>query len=240
MKIAAVDTSGERLSLALWSPSGLWQKNLRPGLRHDEHVLPVFDALLRRAKWDLADIDAFAAVTGPGRFTGIRIGITFAGVLSARLKKKAVGVSALDGLAFQARHRSWLCAALRASPGEIFFALYAPSSTEPAFPPKWVMAEDLASSPEIKSLSARSGGPLLLTGPAAAEYAPLWQSQMEPKPVLLPAGRRLLQAGSVAQLAAARLRERRADALKPFYLKPTKYERLAQNLRPRPLQPVHA
>ncbi|MBI4249064.1 MAG: hypothetical protein HY611_06130, partial [Elusimicrobia bacterium] len=49
-----------------------------------------------------------------------------------------------------------------------------------------------------------------------------------------------LQAGSVAALAAARLRERRADPLKPFYLKPTKYERLAQSSRPRPLQPVHA
>ena len=64
------------------------------------HVLfPAIERALKEAHLRLEDIDCFAAASGPGSFTGIRVGLSAAKGLAEAMGKPAVGVSNLKALA---------------------------------------------------------------------------------------------------------------------------------------------
>mgnify|MGYP002626729361 CR=1 FL=1 len=64
----------------------------------------------------LAEIDRIAVTTGPGSFTGVRVGLSFARALALALGIPCVGVSTLEALAL-AQERKGLRAALIETPG---------------------------------------------------------------------------------------------------------------------------
>ncbi len=98
--------------LPLHSPSGF------------AHVLfGELDALLRRHGLKAADIDCFAAASGPGSFTGVRVGLAFVKGLAEALDKPAVAVSNLRALA-SFGSAPLRAAVLDARRGEIYGAVY--------------------------------------------------------------------------------------------------------------------
>lgn len=92
--ILAVDATGEVLSVALGG-----HELVRAAKKHDEALLPLIERLLKKAKLDWKDLDAIAAASGPGRFTGIRIGMSFAAAAGFQLKVPALAVSRLAAAA---------------------------------------------------------------------------------------------------------------------------------------------
>ena len=64
-----------------------------------EQLLPEIDRLLRSHDLKPADIDLFAVSTGPGSFTGIRVGIATALGLKAAISARFVGISSLEAIA---------------------------------------------------------------------------------------------------------------------------------------------
>ena len=75
MLILALDTSGKLASAALLRDGTLLGSETRDSmLDHSRTLLPMCSDLLARYGLALADVDLFAAVTGPGSFTGVRIG----------------------------------------------------------------------------------------------------------------------------------------------------------------------
>ena len=68
---------------------------------HGERLVPTIDGVLRAARRELADIDAFAVAIGPGSFTGLRIGLSTIKGLAFATGKPAVGVPTLDALAWR-------------------------------------------------------------------------------------------------------------------------------------------
>lgn len=64
-----------------------------------EEMISVIEKLLKKVQLAINDIDAFAVITGPGSFTGIRIGLTMAKTMAQFAKKPLVGISSLRALA---------------------------------------------------------------------------------------------------------------------------------------------
>ncbi|MBI3554293.1 MAG: tRNA (adenosine(37)-N6)-threonylcarbamoyltransferase complex dimerization subunit type 1 TsaB [Elusimicrobia bacterium] len=99
MNLLAVDTTGEPLSLAVRAGEKVYAFHRTLKAPHDETLLPQIDRLLKRADLELRDLDAIAAASGPGRFTGIRIGMAYAAVAAGALKIPALAVSRLEAAA---------------------------------------------------------------------------------------------------------------------------------------------
>lgn len=123
--ILAIDTSGEHGSLAILQGTRLTETALHApeGGGHSSHLFAAIEALLGRAGLGLAEIDCFAAASGPGSFTGIRIALSAAKGLAASLDKPMVAISNLEALAWfgEAALRAPVIDARR---GEIFGAVY--------------------------------------------------------------------------------------------------------------------
>jgi tRNA threonylcarbamoyl adenosine modification protein YeaZ len=111
--ILAVDATGEAVSVALDSGKKVFAATKSGKRPHDEVLLPVVESVLKRAKLGYEDLDAVAVASGPGRFTGIRIGLSFAAVLGMKLKIPALAVSRLEAAA----EKSGAPDALAALPG---------------------------------------------------------------------------------------------------------------------------
>jgi tRNA threonylcarbamoyladenosine biosynthesis protein TsaB len=73
MRFAALETSTEWCSAALWSDGEIAAIERRAGTRHSELALPMLERLAQDAGMRLAQLDAIAFGAGPGSFTGLRI-----------------------------------------------------------------------------------------------------------------------------------------------------------------------
>jgi len=82
--------------MALSDASKSWRITERPGRNLDARLFPVLEKLLKRAGRTLRDIEGVAVCSGPGRFTSIRVGMTFAGVLAKCLGVPAAAVSRIE------------------------------------------------------------------------------------------------------------------------------------------------
>jgi len=73
----------------------------------------------------MEDIDAYAAASGPGSFTGVRVGLTTVKAWAEVYGKPIVAVSRLEAMAAEAsREKSWVAAFANARRGQVFGAVY--------------------------------------------------------------------------------------------------------------------
>lgn len=100
MKVLAIETTGRRLGACLWEDFRVRaEKVVPPGTEHSQHLLPLLDGLFKKVPWTPQDLDTIAVDVGPGRFTGIRLGVSAARTLSLTLQKPLVEVTSLEALA---------------------------------------------------------------------------------------------------------------------------------------------
>ncbi|MDR3111608.1 MAG: tRNA (adenosine(37)-N6)-threonylcarbamoyltransferase complex dimerization subunit type 1 TsaB [Elusimicrobiota bacterium] len=97
MKILSVETSGKTFSIALSEGkktlASLYYNN---GNMHSENLLSSIEKITSDANTSLKDIDKFAVSTGPGSFTGIRIGMTVVKTLAQFLNKPVFAANTLE------------------------------------------------------------------------------------------------------------------------------------------------
>ena len=128
MLILAIDTSWKHGSLALVRGDGesfelLETASLTGGAFSAELVPQIASALARR-NIRKQEIDGFAAVSGPGSFTGLRVGLAAIKGLVEVLKKPIATVSVLEALAITSGLSGRVFAALDAQRGEVFMGEY--------------------------------------------------------------------------------------------------------------------
>jgi tRNA threonylcarbamoyladenosine biosynthesis protein TsaB len=98
--ILALDSATTRVVVAVGTLAGdlIDATEWPAGYRHGETLLPTIDALLARLDVRPASIAAIVVGTGPGAFTGLRVGIATAKGMAHALGVPLVGVSTADGL----------------------------------------------------------------------------------------------------------------------------------------------
>ena len=101
MNWLAVDTSGNHLTVIISKQNKIYESYIsNVSLKHSTTLLPEMENLLEKANLTLSEIDVFVAVTGPGSFTGIRIGVSTIKALAYSVNKKVLNVTSFDTLAY--------------------------------------------------------------------------------------------------------------------------------------------
>ena len=100
MNLLAVDTSGPVAGVAVLRGGEVAYEGAAVNrLTHSVNLMPMIEEALSRAWLDIGQIDLYAAVTGPGSFTGVRIGVSAIKGMAHGAGKRCVGVDALEALA---------------------------------------------------------------------------------------------------------------------------------------------
>ena len=165
MKILALETSAKAASAAVVEEEEILAESvLNVGLTHSETLMPMVDFLLKTAKISAESLDAIAVSRGPGSFTGIRIGIGAAKGLAQGWRLPCVGVSTLEGLAwnFQGMDAT-VCAVMDARCRQVYTALFR-SDSEGVHR---LRKDEAISLDELEKILSHLEGKVMLTGDGA-------------------------------------------------------------------------
>ncbi len=124
MKLLALDTTSEFGSIALLKDAELIEQvamHSQDGFAHA--IFQEIEALLARRGLGVHDIDVFAGASGPGSFTGVRVGLTTVKGLAEATGRKVVAVSNLAALAWFGT-RALRSPVIDARRGEVYGAVY--------------------------------------------------------------------------------------------------------------------
>jgi tRNA threonylcarbamoyladenosine biosynthesis protein TsaB len=126
MLILGVDTSGKNGSIALVQIEHANSRTLEivplEGGTFSAQLVPQISDMLTRNRLTKRDIDAFAVASGPGSFTGLRVGLAAIKALAEVLQKPIAAVSLLEAVVRAAGAEGELIAAIDASRGEVYVA----------------------------------------------------------------------------------------------------------------------
>ncbi|MBQ5311122.1 MAG: tRNA (adenosine(37)-N6)-threonylcarbamoyltransferase complex dimerization subunit type 1 TsaB, partial [Oscillospiraceae bacterium] len=126
MLVFGIDTCGTTAACALCTETEVLSESaFLTEHTHSQVILPLAEKVLADAGRTLAEVDIFAAVSGPGSYTGLRIGISAVQGMCYALDKKCVGVSALEALAYNAAcAKSVICAVMHARQQMMYGAFF--------------------------------------------------------------------------------------------------------------------
>ena len=103
MKLLVMDTSGPVCGVAVMEDEKvLCEYTAQNRNTHSANLMPMAEAALQSAGKTIGEMDAIAAVTGPGSFTGVRIGVATAKGLAHGAGIPCIPVDALEALSISA------------------------------------------------------------------------------------------------------------------------------------------
>jgi tRNA threonylcarbamoyladenosine biosynthesis protein TsaB len=91
---------------------------------HSAHLLNTLQQTLRKANCALDEVDLFAAASGPGSFTGVRIGLATLKAFAATIGRPCVGVPTLEAIAHACGPSDRTVVLLPAGRGELFTQMF--------------------------------------------------------------------------------------------------------------------
>jgi len=131
MLLLVTDTSGKQGSVALARADEPNQNDVEvigiaflAGGMFSAQLVPQIAALLTKHRLTKSEIDAFIVVSGPGSFTGLRVGLAATKALAEILKKPIVPVSLLEVEAMASAVQGKVAAILDAGRGDVYFGAY--------------------------------------------------------------------------------------------------------------------
>ena len=136
MLILAVDTSGKNGSIALVQFEAQFKVQFEAaesrtvelvaleGGTFSAQLVPQISALLKKHNFRKQDIEGFAVVSGPGSFTGLRVGLAAIKGLAEGLHKPIAAISMLEAIARAAGTQGKVLAAMDAGRGNVYWGEY--------------------------------------------------------------------------------------------------------------------
>src|SRR6185369_13534852 len=171
MRVLAIDTALEACSAAVLDTehAGMVAHESQPMARgHAEALMPLIARVLDRSQLAFAELDRIAVTTGPGSFTGLRVGISAARGIALASGKPAVGLSTLAAYAapfIAADDTLPVVAAIDARHDHVYLQIFGPRGRTLVVP---------RVAPLREALRVSSTGMPRVTGTAAAKLAALW------------------------------------------------------------------
>lgn len=212
----SIDTASEVASLALSRQGALLAEiTWRCRRNHSVELLPTIDRLLTHARASREELRAVFVCTGPGMYTGLRVGISAAQGLAFALGLPALGVGRLELDAYpHAAFPGTIVAVHRAGRGEVAWAAYRSGPWRETERPRLSRPEELA---------RRLRGRTLVVGEVEGELARLLTQGSGGKAVIASPAASLRRAAVLAELAYGRLAAGQGGdpaLLRPVYLRP--------------------
>lgn len=126
MKILVIDTSGPVCGTAVMDEDKVYSEFTAQNRNtHSASLMPMIEAALNAAGTELKELDAVAAVTGPGSFTGVRIGVATAKGLAHGAGLPCIPVDALEALSASAgAYDGIICPIQDARAGQVYGAAF--------------------------------------------------------------------------------------------------------------------
>jgi tRNA threonylcarbamoyladenosine biosynthesis protein TsaB len=218
MNILALDTSTSLASIAITVDEKIAaESTFNTDRTLSARLIPEIERLLVLAGVTVADIDLFAASTGPGSFTGVRGGIATIQGLALAGGKPCVGFSSLSLLAMNfplAAHP--VCTLLDARKSEVYAALFNCSTTIPTH-----LLNNCVLPPErlIDLLHQTHRSPVIFCGDGAVRYRELISERSGHQAIFAPFPLHTARASNAAPLALYAFRI--GNSLEPSRLLPT-------------------
>lgn len=224
MKILAIDTTGQTASAAIAEGNKLIAEfTLNYKLTHSQTIMPMVAEVCEKSETKPRDVDYIACASGPGSFTGLRIGAATAKGLALALEKEIVPVPTLDALAYNVFETDKIiCPIMDARRSQVYTAFY-----------RWDngklrrLTEMMAISiDEVIQMAEGYGQKVIFLG----DGVPVHQERLSCYPdfIYAPAHCSLQRAASVAALAMVLVSEGKAvagNAFEPIYLRKSQAER---------------
>ncbi|GAM11401.1 tRNA threonylcarbamoyladenosine biosynthesis protein TsaB [Geobacter sp. OR-1] len=220
MKLLTIDTSSSCCGVALTDGEQLIGEYLLAGGKAvSSRLFDAVERLMSDSGVAIADLDGFGVATGPGAFTGLRVGIAAVKGLAMATGKPVAGFSSLAMLAMNLPlARLPVCALYDARKNELYAGLYSCNAGLPI-----PLRPDEVISPE--ELAGWITGPTILVGDGAVRYREQLTAMLGGLAIFAPPNAQLPRAANGAMIAHAALQ--RGDCVSPVDLLPV-YLRLSE------------
>lgn len=230
MKILGLDSSGLVAGVAVVEDGILLGEYTTDYKKtHSQTLLPMLDALKNMIELDLNTLDAIAVASGPGSFTGLRIGSATAKGLGFALKKPLVEVPTLEGLAWNLWGTDRIvCPLMDARRNQVYTAAYEFMPAGEEFALKTVIPQNPSDIGDLLEKLNELDRPVIFLGDGVPVYLELIKARIRVEYSIAPAGNNRQRAGSVAALGAVYYAQgRTVDAADhcPEYLRKSQAER---------------
>ena len=159
--LLAIDTSGPFCSAALLDGDTLIERSENIGRGHAERLMGMLEELLGEAKADWKHIARVACSTGPGSFTGLRVGLATARGLALALDCPCTGVTVFEAFAEEFGQGEPLCVAMDAKRDQIWMQNFARDGVAISEPMAVVADEGLENVPQNTMRFAGSAAGML-------------------------------------------------------------------------------
>jgi tRNA threonylcarbamoyladenosine biosynthesis protein TsaB len=220
--LLGIDTSGKTASVAVCDEENvLAQTSVLTRLTHSQVIMPICNDVLRNAGISLQNVDAMVVSNGPGSYTGLRIGISAVKAMSFAMKKKCLGVSTLESLAYNMRgFHGVICTVMKARLDLMYTAFFTSHMNEI----HRILDDSILAEKDIIDRIKSYHGDIVLVGDGAKElYLAGGLSELEN--VVLAAPHLRLQLASSLCYASFEKQFGTAENLNAEYLQVTKAEK---------------
>lgn len=192
MKILAIETTGKYGSASVADETGrVFSAASSEEMNHLKGMITLIDEAMRGSGTEKKDLTHAAASVGPGSFTGIRIGVTTARIMSQMLGIPCVGVSTLEAMAERSLGKAISSGALYVVPvinarrhqtyAGVYEAVYTTDgeqqSAVPVMEEKQYMIEELIGELRVK-MAEHDGAIAFFTGDGIDAYGDIIESMM--------------------------------------------------------------
>lgn len=222
MILLLIDTSGPVAGVALMEDGKVrYEAMCVNSFTHSQSMLPMVEEAYLHTGLSVDKTDYFACVTGPGSFTGVRIGVSTVKALAQAGNKPCIAVDALESMANGVRYfDGTICPIQDARAGQVYGAAFEGNTMERLLPDEPLILE------EYLEKAGAFGKKMLFLGDGMPVHKEKIAAVLGEKAVFAPAQISYLRPAAAAELAWNRMEEAVSYLdLQPLYLRAPSAER---------------